>query len=100
MYLYWDVPQTGKNAFGYAAEAGAGSVAVSYTDSMHITLTPQAEHTIRVLTELGILDEDTTMRLYREIVDEELRAKFSENDLNSLPEDALVRAVTGSMDLY
>ncbi len=100
LYLYWDVPQTGKNSFGYAAEAGAGSVAVSYTDSMRITLTPQAEHTIRVLTELGILDEDTTMRLYREIVDEELRAKFPEGDPNSLPDDAFVRAVTGSIDLY
>jgi len=43
-----------------------------------VTLTPQAEHTIAALTELGVLDEDTTLRLYREIVDEEERAKYGE----------------------
>ena len=52
--------------------------ATSYYHATHgksITLTPKAEHTIRVLTELGILDEDTTLRMYREIVDEEERVK-------------------------
>lgn len=46
------------------------------THSKSITLTPNAENTIRVLTELGVLDEDTSLRRYRDIVDEEERVKL------------------------
>ena len=63
----------------HRASMSAIEAATSYyhaTHSTSITLTPNAEHTIRVLTELGILDEDTTLRLYRDIVDEEDRAKL------------------------
>ncbi|MBE6972532.1 MAG: hypothetical protein E7440_01430 [Ruminococcaceae bacterium] len=64
--------------------------ATSYYNATHgksITLTPNAENTIRVLTELGILDEDTTLRLYREIVDEEERAKLIYGSMGHDPEE-------------
>lgn len=57
------------------------------THSKSITLTPNAEHTIRVLTELGILDEDTTLRRYREIVDEEERVKMIYGAMGHDPEE-------------
>jgi len=57
------------------------------THSKSITLTPNAHNTIRVLTELGILDEDTTLRLYREIVDEEERAKLIYGAMGHDPEE-------------
>jgi len=62
----------------------------SYYHATHgksITLTPNAEHTIRVLTELGILDEDTTLRRYREIVDEEERVKLIYGAMGHDPEE-------------
>ena len=48
----------------------------SVTRSITVTLSPNARNTIRVLTELGVLNENTTLRLYREIVDEENRTKL------------------------
>ena len=64
--------------------------ATSYYHATHgktITLTPQAENTIRVLTGLGILDEDTTLRRYRNIVDEEERAKLIYGYMGHDPEE-------------
>lgn len=57
------------------------------THSKSITLTPNAENTIRVLTQLGILDEDTTLRLYRDIVDEEDRVKLAYRSMGGDPEE-------------
>ena len=64
--------------------------ATSYYHATHgktITLTLQAENTIRVLTGLGILDEDTTLRQYRNIVDEEERAKLIYGSMGHDPEE-------------
>ncbi len=58
-------------------EAAASSSYYHATHGKSITLTPNAKNTIGVLTELGILDEDTTLRLYRDIVDEEERVKLA-----------------------
>lgn len=87
--IYWNEP--------YRAELTQGSssgskieMATSYYNATHsksITLTPNAENTIRVLTELGILDEDTTLRLYRDIVDEEERAKLIYGAMGHDPEE-------------
>ena len=76
--IYWNEDSRRDNT-GNAATMTAFEGATSYYHATHgksITLTPNAENTIRVLTQLGILDGDTTLRLYREIVDEENRAKL------------------------
>lgn len=74
----------------HRASMSVMKAAASYYHATHgksITLTPNAEHTIRVLTELGILDEDTTLRLYRDIVDEEERAKLIYRSMGHDPEE-------------
>ena len=74
--IYWDENYRENE---HRASVSAIEAATSYyhaTHSKSITLTPNAENTIRVLTSLGILDEDTTLRLYRDIVDEEERVKM------------------------
>ena len=81
LYLYWE----DENPNGHYAQNptyAETSVVYHYTKSVSITLTPQAEHTIAALTELGVLDEDTTLRLYREIVDEAEQAKYAEINFN------------------
>ncbi len=81
LYLYWE----DEHPSGHYAQNPAYAETSSfyhYTKSVSITLTPNAKNTIAVLTELGILDEDTTLRLYRDIVDEEERAKYTEVNLN------------------
>jgi len=57
------------------------------THSKSITLTPKAENTIRVLTELGVLDGDTTLRRYRDIVDEEERVKVIYGSMGHDPKE-------------
>ena len=72
------------------AAAAMDNMATSYYNATHsksITLTPNAHNTIRVLTQLGILDEDTTLRLYRDIVDEEDRAKLIYGSMGHDPEE-------------
>lgn len=64
-----------------------GATSYYHTHSKSITLTPNAENTIRVLTELGVLDEDTTLRRYREIVDEEERVKLIYGYMGHDPEE-------------
>ena len=93
LYIYWEDEQTnGHYAQNPAIMEGiydeTSYVVYHYTKSVSVTLTPNAEHTIAVLTELGILDEDTTLRLYRDIVDEENRAKLIYGDLNLNPNSA------------
>ena len=81
LYLYWE----DENPNGHYAQNptyAETSIVYHYTKSVSITLTPQAEHTIAALTELGVLDEDTTLRLYREIVDEAEQAKYAEINFN------------------
>ena len=76
--IYWNEDSRRDNT-GRASTMTAFEGATSYvpTRGTSITLTPNAENTIRVLTELGVLDEDTTLRLYRDIVDEEQRVKLA-----------------------
>lgn len=84
--IYWQ----GQEINGHYAQSPAytsTSIVYHYTSSISITLTPNAENTIRVLTELGVLDEDTTLRLYREIVDEEDRAKLIYGYMGHDPEE-------------
>ena len=86
IYLYWEDEQTNghyaQNPAFVTAMDEMTSVVYHYTKSVSVSLTPNAEHTIAVLTELGILDEDTTLRLYRDIVDEERQAKYGEINFN------------------
>lgn len=96
--IYWNVPYASHDTRpGVPLE-----VATSYyraTHSKSITLTPNAENTIRVLTELGILDEDTTLRLYREIVDEENRTKLIYGEvpyINLNPNSADIAIIGGA----
>ena len=71
LVLYWDGPPV--------RDEGEPQPADHYetvTRSITVTLSPNARNTIRVLTELGVLNENTTLRLYRDIVDEENRTKL------------------------
>ncbi len=84
--IYWNVPYQSRDT----RPGTPMEVATSYYNATHgksITLTPQAENTIRVLTQLGILDEDTTLRLYRDIVDEEQQAKLIYGSMGYDPEE-------------
>lgn len=90
--IYWNEPYrveaTGVDSSITRIERVEG--ATSYYHATHgktITLTPNAENTIRVLTELGILDEDTTLRRYRDIVDEEERVKMIYGSMGHDPEE-------------
>ena len=89
--IYWNVPER-VQATGSASSLTTWEAATSYvghhaTHGKSITLTPNAENTIRVLTQLGILDEDTTLRRYRDIVDEEERAKLIYGSMGYDPEE-------------
>lgn len=105
LYIYWeDEAENGRYAQGttYATSPTvtegfyeAASVVYRYTKSVAITLTPNAEHTIAVLTELGVLDEDTTLRPYADIVDEEYRAKFGDTVIYHNPNSADLSADFG-----
>jgi len=89
--IYWNrqpeqpVPIPG-SAASIAVQTEAARSYV-YSSALSITLTPNAKNTIRVLTELGVLDENTTLRLYRDIVDEEERAKLIYGNLGYDPEE-------------
>ena len=99
LVIYWNEPYNAKAA---TPRVTAIEAATSYSRAIYsksITLTPHAHNTIRVLTELGVLDEDTTLRLYRDIVDEEDRAKLIYGDLTSFPRDpATSVAIIGGAD--
>ena len=85
--IYWSDYDGGRQT---SPQVTVMEEAASYARAIYstsITLTPHAENTIRVLTELGILDEDTTLRLYREIVDEEERAKLIYGSMGHDPEE-------------
>lgn len=87
LVIYWYEPYDGRDA---RRGVTAMEMATSYYHANHsksITLTPNAHNTIRVLTELGVLDEDTTLRLYRDIVDEEDRAKLIYGYMGHDPEE-------------
>ncbi len=84
--IYWNVPYASHDTRpGVPLEEAASYYRATHSKS--ITLTPNAHNTIRVLTQLGILDEDTTLRLYREIVDEEDRAKLIYGSMGYDPEE-------------
>lgn len=85
--IYWNEAYDAKATNPRAAAIEAATSYYHATRSKSITLTPNAEHTIRVLTDLGILDEDTTLRLYRDIVDEEERAKLIYGSMGYDPEE-------------
>ncbi len=87
LYLYWEDEEPNGH-YAQNPTYAETSVVYHYTKSVAITLTPQAEHTIAVLTELGILDEDTTLRLYRDIVKEENQAKYGDVIINYNPNSA------------
>ena len=72
--LYWNTPPSKENYY-------------NVTHSFTVTLTPQAEHTLAALRELGILGPDTTLQLYGEIVDEEERAKLLYNYMGHDPQE-------------
>ena len=85
--IYWREIYQSQDKRPTATAIDAATSYYNANRSMSVTLTPNAENTIRVLTELGILDEDTTLRLYRDIVDEEERVKlaYGDMDFNSAP---------------
>ena len=87
--IYWNEPYQAELTQGtaYVTKAEAATSYYHATHGKSVTLTPNAENTIAVLTELGVLDEDTTLRLYRDIVDEEERVKlaYGDMDFNSAP---------------
>ena len=88
LVIYWNAPYDTEGAL--PRDTSMMEAASSYVRATHhksITLTPNAENTIRVLTELGVLDEDTTLRLYRDIVDEEDRAKLIYGAMGHDPEE-------------
>ena len=92
LVIYWNAPYDTEGAL--PRDTSMMEAASSYVRATHhksITLTPNAHNTIRVLTELGVLDEDTTLRLYRDIVDEEQRAKliYGDTDINLNPNSAM-----------
>ncbi len=93
LYLYWEDEETrghyAQNPAFVTAMDEMSYVVYHYTKSVAITLTPQAENTIAALTELGILDEDTTLRLYRDIVKEEQQAKYGDVLINHNPNSAM-----------
>lgn len=92
LVIYWNEPYDAKTT---TPRVTAIEAATSYSRAIHsksITLTPNAHNTIRVLTQLGVLDEDTTLRLYRDIVDEEQRAKLIYGELTSFPQDTATSA--------
>ncbi len=106
LVIYWNEPYDAKSTH---PRVTAIEAATSYSRAIYsksITLTPHAHNTIRVLTELGVLDEDTTLRLYRDIVDEEQRAKLiygsmghDPEELTSFPQDTATSvAVIGGAD--
>ena len=87
LVIYWNEPYGAK---GTSPRVTAMEAATSYSRAIYsksITLTPHAHNTIRVLTQLGVLDEDTTLRLYRDIVDEEDRAKLIYGYMGHNPEE-------------
>ncbi len=79
--IYWN------KDYRTGAKQAATTSYYNATHGISITLTPNAENTIRVLTGLGILDEDTTLRLYRDIVDEEERVKLIYGSMGHDPEE-------------
>ena len=85
--IYWNEAYDAKATNPRAAAIEAATSYYHATRSKSITLTPNAHNTIRVLTELGVLDEDTTLRLYRDIVDEEERAKLIYGSMGYDPEE-------------
>ncbi len=87
LVIYWNQPYDAKATTPRVTAIEAATSYYHATHNKSITLTPHAHNTIRVLTQLGVLDEDTTLRLYRDIVDEEQRAKLIYGYMGHDPEE-------------
>lgn len=85
--IYWNEEYREGERPGSMSSPEAATSYYHATHSKSITLTPNAKNTIRVLTELGILDEDTKLRLYADIVDEEERVKHIYGYMGYDPEE-------------
>ena len=84
--IYWQrEKESGHYAEAPVYTADEASILYSYSRSVSITLTPQAEHTIRALTELGVLNEHTSLRTYGNLVLDEYKDKGIYFDPNSFP---------------
>ena len=80
--LYWGGVSASENAETVVAEDKAYRYSYQYGTS--ITLTPQAENTLEVLRALGVLTEERTLRLYRDVVEAADRSALSEDELKNL----------------
>lgn len=93
--LYWG----GEPVSPEASAIEDKEILYSYRYATTITLTPQAENTLQVLRDLGVVNDDVTLRLYREIVDEEERAKLAYGDptgINLDPNSADIAVIGGA----
>lgn len=94
--LYWTDPDYLK---GLDTESVSEDAPYTYHNATSITLTPQAENTLQVLKELGVLNDDHTLRLYQEIVDEEERTKLiygGAPEINLDPNSASLAIIGGA----
>ena len=94
LHLYWSAEDIKESTLAVADMEKA--TYYYYGQGISVTLTPQAEHTIAALTELGVLDEDSTLRLYREIVDENEQVK--KEPIYFDPNSTSTMAVIGGAD--
>ncbi len=91
--LYWTDPEY------FNGDLASEDARYSYHDAVSITLTPQAENTLYVLEQLGVINQDRTLNLYRNVVDEKEQASLIDLDPNSMPKDLpSAMAIIGGAD--